>query len=435
MKRKLNLLLIGMLLIGILNVKADAGPPMVAEYEIIVSNKEGATCYSYNYDTKKYVKGNKVVPFGTVYSIYDESMNGYLSIYQDGCDYLKTSDIKTKKDSFGVDNDSVEKITPVKAVILAKGGLNMRKGPAVAYSKITTIPQYSIVTLEYRAGTYWYYADFNGKKGWISGINQYFGYDADYILYSYTDTDIYDVNNKDKVIGTIPALTEVTDFLEVVYAHVDTGGIYEFSYYVNYNGVKGFVRDMTHKVKGQVKLLKKANIYDGKKIIKTVGANEILDFTIYDGYYGDGSFYIPSCKGVLQITYEENDNSFEIIGDVVDLKKTTGFIGSGLFGEKSDTTNPPIIDGNNEEINDTKEDKKDEPISSKMSDEMLIVCVLGSIIVALVIIIIILLVNKNKAKQVKINSDTKKEEKKVLQIEEENKISNEKGGMDEEKKE
>ena len=440
MKKGLSLILLIVLCLEIINVKADAGPPMVAEYEVIVTNKDGAACYSYG-NNHKLVKTDKKVAFGTVFTVYSEIDNGYLYVNgSDGCDYIYIKDFSAKKDSFDVNSNNVEKITPVKAVILAKGGLNLRKGPSVAYSKIITIPQYKVVTLKYRTGSFWYYAEYNGKSGWITGINQYFGFDNDKILYSYKDINI--VDNNEKVIGKIPALTEITDYIELVYGNYDDNN--NLAYYVNYNGVKGYIggvwNSISFKTNGQIKLLADANLYSNGKVTKTVKKGQTFNYSIYDFEEVDTTngidwyniFYLPTEKGYVRLLNNEDKKEFEIINEGEPLKKTKGFIGEGLFGEaKTQETNNEV---------DNPKPNKDEPTTTPtqtssndskktLSNEMIIICVLGTVILALTVVIIILLVNKKKDKTVVTKDNTERKN------EENNKDLEEKAMQSEKKKE
>ena len=387
--KKIILVLISLF---ILNVKADMGPPMIIEYEAVVTNKNGASCYS---DGKK---TSEIVPFGEVVKVMFEIDGKYVdaSYGENKSCNLRASDIKAKTDSFSYKEDGVDKITSKKAIILAKGGLNMRKGPSIAYSKVVTIPQYSVVTLKYRAGTFWYYAEYNGKSGWISGMNEYFGMEGDEILYSYNSVDIYDMNNKNKKIGTIPPLTEITSYLELVQY---TGP----AYLVNYNGIKGYVLYMPNKVEGTLQLLKDAKLYQGKKIVKTLSKGEKFDFSNMD--YSemsetDTGFYLPDQKGYVIL----DTNDYKMINEPKKVEKTTMVIGKGLFGEKN-TTKP---DNNNEEQNEVienrqeevKEEVKEKTESKFNTKEIIIIVLLASILLALTALIIIKLVNMKKDKKV-----------------------------------
>ena len=367
-----------------LNVKADMGPPMIIEYQAVVANKDGAICYN---DGKK---TDIVIPFGEVIDIYWELNGNYINVTYNNksCD-IKASDIKAKQDSFSVNTAGVEKIKETKAVILAKGGLNLRKGPSVPYSKIMTIPQYSVVTLKYKAGTYWYYAEYNGRSGWISGMNQYFGFDNSNILYSYKDVDIYDINDKSKKIGTIKAFTEVSDYIELVQYDGP-------NFLVNYNGIKGYVYYMPYKVEGEIKILNDVGLYNNndKKTTKTLNSGKTYKYSIIEYNNDINIFYFPSENGYAILKY----NEYELIGDTKNLIKKTGYIGSGLFGEEkveNDTSQEEIIDEQEEIIEDKEE--KDEKVNKV---EIIIICLLVGILIALSILIIIKLVNMKKDKKV-----------------------------------
>lgn len=393
MMKKICLLLMGIVLFS-LNVKADMGPPIVANYSVSVSNKNGAACYEMN--NNKYVKTSKVLEYGKKAKIAYEIEGKYAEIYytvsndlQEGCIVL-ISDITPTSGQYDVKNTDVTKIDSVKAVILAKGGLNLRKGPSQLYSKIITIPQYSVVTLSYSVGTYWYYALYNGKTGWISGNNQYFGMDEDKVLYSYTDISIYDSNRK--VIGTIPKFTEVTDYLLLVQYD---GPLY----YVNYNGTKGFIDKMPYKVNGKIKLNVDSNLYDGNKIKKKITKGTILEYTIENNSdeYVSGTlipinrFYIPSEGGIIKLS--NTDDNYTIIEDDPLIKKK-GFIGEGLFNEEKTEVTPP------------NEEKEEDPLvipplpnSDKQNNtETIIIALLSAIIGALTAVILIKFINSKKNK-------------------------------------
>ena len=432
MKKLISLLLV-ILFLAVSNVKADAGGPMVIGYDVIVSNKNGAACYKYN--NGKYDKTNKVLSYDTVINIYEElSSNDYVSIWQESCDYVKKADLKTKKDTFGINEEGVEKLTEVKAVVLAKGGLNLRKGPAVAYSRITTIPQYSVITLKYRAGTYWFYTEFNGKSGWVSAINNYLGLDSNEILFTYKETEIRDVKDGNKVLGKIPAYTEITDYVNLISDGWET-------HYVNYNGIKGEISYVPYKVNGKIKLLDNAKVYNGKNVIGEVKKGEVLDFTLQE-YDEDFIFYIPSKGGVLHLRNNEVVKDYEIIQTAKDVKKTKGFIGEGLFGEKktSNTNNEPSdkptepSNNQNSNSNNTQEVNNNDN-KNVMSKELIIICVLGSIVLALVIVIVILLINKRKQMEnSKVTSSRQYESNEKKENEENKELKEQKEASDENEK-
>ena len=74
---------------------------------------------------------------------------------------VKYADVSAVNQNFNMNTNQVEKINTTKAIVLASGGINLRKGPSVTYSKLTTIPQYTVVTLTHNAGDHWYYTKYN----------------------------------------------------------------------------------------------------------------------------------------------------------------------------------------------------------------------------------------------------------------------------------
>ena len=418
MKKCFKLFVLLFILVVVVRVKADMGAPAVVKYDIIVTNKDGAACYEYN--NGKYVKKNESIPYGKIAYTYSEVSGKYLELNYDGDDgysnycIVSINDIAPKDSKFNLNSTEINKLKPVKAVILANGGLNMRKGPSTLYARITTIPKGAVVTLKYNAGTFWYYADYNGSSGWISGINQYLGYNNDEVLISYNDVEIKDKSNKK--IGTIPALTEITDYVKLVSYDGP-------SYYVNYKGTVGYVDYMPSKVEGKIKLKQDENLYNGKKIVKKISKGTTLDYNITscedyiegDNYCERCTYYIPSENGNIVTC-----NGVERVGEEIEVKKLTGFIGEGLFGEakqdkidRNDGTTyqveeqVDINDINNENNNSNNEN--DVQKRNTLSNEMIIICVLGTIVLSLTIVVIILLVNSKKKKKEEVKGEEKKE--------------------------
>ena len=412
-----KILLLCLMILGFgFNVYADGDGPSIAQYDVYVSNKDGAICYEQ--ENNNYKKMDKVISYGSIVKFYSETSDKYIYVdyyndkdeYQFGC-FVETKNLTPKNSEFNLKSEDITKINPVKAVILANGGLNLRKGPATIFSKVTLIPQYSVVTLKYRVGDYWYYAEYNGKSGWITGENAYFGMNNDAIIYSVKDIEIFSDKALTKKIGTIPKFTEVTNYLSLV--------SYEPAYYVNYNGTKGYMKYSTYKVNGKVKLNSDTTLSkrDGTK--QTIKKGEILNYSIEscesvetkNAWNYVCTFYIPKFDGTVKLIDNDNTN-FTNQGSIADIK-TKGFIGEGLFGEKKDSNVDTTEEVKYEEIddgkkvdpteiidvNDIKEEVKKE---NKINNELIIIILLACIVLALTIIIIIKLVNiKKKEKVVK----------------------------------
>ena len=398
MKKVVNLIILIFVFSFFVNVKADMGPPSVIKYYVTVVNKDGAACYDYT--EKGYVKGAKTVPYGKEYYVVDEVENNkYVYIYSDDDNQsclVSLSDIMIKNGNFDIKSEEVVKIDESKAIIFAKGGLNLRKGPAMSYSKIITVPQYSVVKVKYRAGTYWYYAEYSGKEGWISAINGYFGYDSSDVLYDINDVKIYNADNK--VIGTIPKYTEITDYVKFPVPER-----FQYNYFVNYKGGKGYVIEMSNKIDGELKLLNDAYIYSGNKVIDKAKSGDTVKFTVMkpgknisadNPYLTDYIFYVPSLKGTMNLRNDDKKKEYTIIKDD-NVKKMSGYIGEGLFGEIKEEKEIK------EEIEEKVENNSvDNSKNNNNMTEIIIICVLSSIIGALTCFIVIKLVNNKKKEEI-----------------------------------
>ena len=384
----------------IVNVKADMGPPMIAEHKVMVTNKDGAVCYTVD-EKGNYKKDNKTIPYKTILKVSSDISGSYINVYDNdegiGCD-VKYSDVSAVTQNFDLnDKEKSEEITPVKAVVLAKGGLNMRKGPSVTYSKLMTVPEHAIITLTRKSGTYWYYCEYKGTKGWITGMNGYIGYEGKEVLYNYEEMKIYSNYDRKTVVGKIPANTEITNYLNLV-----TRSNYDISHFVIYNGVKGYIDKMLYKTDGvgKIKLTKNYDITtDYGELIKKLTPQE-LEYTMVDS---NGAFYLPEKKIVALIT----EDSFEFVKKVDILNKTTGYIGEGLFGEEKQeiVATPEPANEESHPIDPSKETLNN-GLSTK---EIIIIGLLAGIFLALTAMVIIKLVN-GKKKQVVVKTVPAKDE-------------------------
>lgn len=379
--KKVKLIIFIIFCLFTLNVKADIESPEIVSHKVMVTNKNGTICYEDNKKT------DKVIPYGTTLEVFYDISNGFIMVSNEqySCN-VKYSDVSAKTQKFDINNSKVQKIEPIKAIVLAKSGLNMRKGPSVTYSKIVTIPQNSTLKLTHQAGTYWYYTEYNGKTGWITSMDHYLGMDGKEVLISYEPINIYNSSGK-AIIGKIPANTEIVTYLKL-------NG--DFDYYVIYNGIKGYIRNVYYKTDGlgKIKLLEDYIIIDEKtgKEIKKITAGQELEYTIQDQNTG---FYIPD-KGIMMSLQEDK---IEYLKKANILIKKTGYIGEGLFGEEKKKIEKEEI---NEEIKEPIiEEEPEKEISGK---DIIIICLLGGIFLALVSLIVIKLVNskKNKPKKEKV---------------------------------
>ena len=373
--RKILLLLIACLLV--INVKAEERPVIVS-HKVMVTNKEGTTCYKDNEKT------DVVIPYKTMLIASYDISGSYINVYNDdyNCD-VKYSDVSSNTQKFSVDDKNVTKITPVRSIVLSSTGLNLRIGPSVTYAKIMTIPQNTVLTLSYKAGTYWYYTEYNNKAGWVTAMNMYLGYDYNKVLVNYEKTSIYN-NNGTKVLGSIPANTEITDYVKL--DNINDNGL---KYYINYNGIKGYIRTMLFKTNGtgKIKLVKDVDIKDDNgKPIKRMSSGSELEYTMVDE---NNNYYFPSRNRLIKI----NSDEFEYINEARLLIKEKGYLGEGIFGEEK-------MEREEEIVQETPEPKKEEKKDEKDLKEIIIIILLAGILILLIVLIILKINNYKKNKKI-----------------------------------
>ncbi len=370
MKKSKLLIIISICLFNIC-VKAQDELPTIVSHEVMVTNKNGTICYNNGEKT------DLTIPYGTTLSVYYDIVGSYIYVSNDkySCS-VKYVDVSSKTQEFNLTNEGVKEITPTKAIILVKGGLNLRKGPSVTFSKKITVPQYTVVTLTHQAGTYWYYTEYNGVYGWVTSMNNYIGVEDNKVLYFYEDVNIY--NQSNNIIGKIPSNTEITNYL-----------IVSGRYYVIYNGIKGYVNNMLYKTDGvgKIKLIKDLEITDeNQKPLRRITANQELEYNMQKE---NNSFYFPE-KGVY--VHLDND-SFEYIKKVPLKIKKSGYLQEGLFGEEKQT-----IEENKEEIIEENNELQEGVVDESHSNlrDVIIIILLSLIFMALTILVIIKLVSVKK---------------------------------------
>ncbi len=375
--RKILFLLIACLLV--INVKAEERPVIVS-HKVMVTNKEGTTCY------KDSEKTDIVIPYKTMLIASYDISGSYINVYNDdyNCD-VKYSDVSSNTQKFSVDDKNVTKINPVRSIVLSSTGLNLRIGPSVTYAKIMTIPQNTVLTLSYKAGTYWYYTEYNNKAGWVTAMNMYLGYDYNKVLVNYEKTSIYN-NNGTKVLGSIPANTEITDYVKL--DNINDNGL---KYYINYNGIKGYIRTMLFKTngRGKIKLVKDVDIKDDNgNPIKRMSSGSELEYTMVDE---NNNYYFPSRNRLIKI----NSDEFEYINEARLLIKQEGYLGEGIFGEeKMEREEIVDVEEKNEEVKGGENTKKTDITT------IVIICLLSGIFVLLIVLVIIKLFNSKKKNNV-----------------------------------
>ena len=402
--KKIKLFIIILICLFVVNVKADMGPPGIISHKVMVTNKNGAQCYINNEKGNK-EKTKEIIPYKTNLEVFIDIDGSYINVtsveknedgtYKYDC-MVKYADVSAVNQNFNMNTNQVEKINTTKAIVLASGGINLRKGPSVTYSKLTTIPQYTVVTLTHNAGDHWYYTKYNGNSGWITGMSGYVGRESSNILYSNKAVKVYD--SKGKNIGTIPANTPIEKYLVLDY---DMN--FRYQYYVIYNNIKGYVNDeMLIKLDtpGKIRLTKDYELVigDGDSTKKFSKGRE-FEYTMIGAT--DYEFYIPEVKEVLTLS----KSNYEYVKKANVSVKESGYLGEGLFGEKKEEKVEPVKPVNEEVEDPVIPEEENKGMSTK---DIVIIGLLAGIFLALTSLVIIRLVNSKKKTVKEVD---KKEEK------------------------
>ena len=226
----------------------------------------------------------------------------------------------------------------------------------------------------------------------------------------FENVDIYSDKKLTKKLGTIPKLTDISNYVTFGEYSNDAG------HYVNYNGIKGYIERLHHKLIDKITIEKEVNLYDkDNKVIKKIkpGIYEcyVGEYPIGDGY-GTDSVFLTTENGIIKLeqlygSENEEKNYYELAHKSTTLKKDKGYLGEGLFGEKvtknntnSDNSNNMVNDDTNNliDVNDgkTNEVKEELKKQDKINNETTIIIVLAAVVLALTITVVILLVNKKK---------------------------------------
>lgn len=242
MKKKLLILLI-LLIVPFMVVKADMGLPTTGDYDVYVTNPEGAKVYDY--------EGSLVytIPQGTIVTIMDES-------YKDGKFWGRVyEEFDTTVISGNVNLDDVELVkTDVEfegredwewhseegTLYVVADKLDIYKGPAYKYGKLEgsyTIKAGETIPYNYVAGN-WVYVNYKDIQGWIKKYdNSQVAYKGKSLsVFLVKDVQMYTSLELDTPIegAIIPKYTEIS-FTVSKFEYADTIAL------VEYNGTKGWI--------------------------------------------------------------------------------------------------------------------------------------------------------------------------------------------------
>ena len=223
--------------IGIISF-ADMGAPIISPYEVYVSNINGAKYTYYDKEQKE-----AILPYETKITInfeYEDNgvLYGSFDAENNRNGTIKLEDVTVLEKIKNSDNVDFSKEIGIK--ILKEKGLEIYNGPSKVYSKTKVKIPVNTELKAYRekeqySDNPWFYVTYNGTSGWVCELDGSIGYKSEWFdkIMIPKQMDIYSDITRTKKVGTVPANTIITNFLEV--------DAWSHSYYINYNNISGFV--------------------------------------------------------------------------------------------------------------------------------------------------------------------------------------------------
>ena len=177
--KKVITMFLAIVLVCILGVPSFAyrDEPTCSEYEVICPKKVDYFNIDSGTDT---IKKAGSFPVGTELTVwYENNIDGvaYAAVETEDSEkypfiYVKLSDVRLKNESYPSENGTRLE-NPYRVVVIASGGIEMRKGPSKIYSAVTTIPKNAEIDIQIGNAPYigadasWAYVTYRQYSGWI----------------------------------------------------------------------------------------------------------------------------------------------------------------------------------------------------------------------------------------------------------------------------
>lgn len=344
MKKKI-LFIISLLLPSV--VLADMGAPSLKEYDVEVSDSEGAYCYEYKKEgTKESMSKVGVVPNGTkIHISYELSFNnenfGYIYYNNTSC-YINLSSTINLTSDISLSDYENNKVSEDYTKGYTLDTLSVYSSPATGFTKVGTIDKYKEVNVlyYYSSDSSWYYIEYNDIKGWVNIIEGALGFKRNKTIKLFEDATVFYTTDtySGLGLGTISKNTEINSYYEldawsrgIVYINYDTyHGYIESAFgissnkklhtlnsikaYSNYSDISNNMNsiDIPKDIELQVKYID--SVYDGVYYLIEYNNKE---YYIYNSYHEDTSVEeIINSKGTIKDSVNIYDSIYSnnIIG-------------------------------------------------------------------------------------------------------------------------
>lgn len=419
MKKIITVLLcFTMMLVGSV-VFADAAPPMLS-YSVMVSNKNGATLYGYEYDSetdqgKLYENGT--VPYGTsftAYHIMTYQQGQYAYVYDakaingNGEGYISVKDLQ-KKTPWKMSDFSFNEYSKHHVTVVGEKEINIYEWPFGGEKIIGKIPVGTEIEVQ---GIYddftWYYTSYNGIQGWLNTTTNALGTKNNLnkqFVTNWAGAPLY--NSEGNEIGRIDGNVSITDYYSIL---GDEG-----MYYLSYQDKLGYVRSWNVASSLWEEGQRYTVNYDDAVLIglddeiSSIPRGTVLEYHISGTYYGEDC-YSPYCltnylgkEGWVFYThdwYVGNENEAEVYeSEVNEIKLCIEQVKQEIEDKKNGILPEPIQEVTKNEEKVDKPSNMPEPTSVKSSDSLIIICVLCAVLASLVTLTLIILINKESDKK------------------------------------
>lgn len=210
-------------------VLADVGAPELGDYDVIISNKDGASLYDYNYNVIDKIPYDTKITVNFEYT-RDGVLYGTINYHGQTGD-IRLSDVKIYDEEIDLD-DYLKLDIPAELYVFDDDDAYLYKGPSTVYGRVdkeVRIPQGEIVSYEYYNDA-WVYVEYDGVKGWL--LNYSFG-----DIYSDLSNSVAQVageKNRVYVIDNVKTLLKnpknTDDTIDV---DIPAGTELEYKYYYN----------------------------------------------------------------------------------------------------------------------------------------------------------------------------------------------------------
>lgn len=306
------------------------------------------------------------------------------------------------------------------------------------------IPKNSVVesnARKYIENNIWLFVKYNNQNGWIllvkNGVSNNIASQDNKSKYQLaSSTSLYENSNEgSKIVGNIPAGTYVTPIYSV--------GAWQMWFYVEYNGVKGWIKGQDSFVQESTKkvvLLNDTYVYDepdGKKTNTKVSKDKVITLTAIKNTVNNnhtityGLYNLDGKSVWILISGDNVDYAEQINSDILENETATIVSGDKIYSSANSNANEVGVIDENTKITeaykykdskgndsyyivsssgsgwvlkafyDYKEDanKNDKPNTDNnktTDDNNAIIWIVCSVICVLIILAIILVVKKNK---------------------------------------